>query len=228
MDEGKNQMKPLDRYLSRLDVWGMAFGCIVSWGVLAMPGTTFLPVAGPVGTLIAMVIGMAIIFFGLAVMLYVQNVVRKKHDALEREKIRVADTGIGMSREFVERIFDSFERERNSTVSGIEGTGLGMSITKSIVDLMGGTIEVLTAPGSGTQIIRLKLKLAGESEDPRPGGQRAGGYPDRRHDRKRLFRGRQSRGAGRYTGAYRKACGYRGADEYAQVRPAAQVSVRTK
>ena len=143
-------------------------------------------------------------------------------------EIRVADSGIGMSREFVERIFDSFKRERNSTVSGVEDTGLGMSITKSIVDLMGGTIEVLTAPGSGTHIIRLKLKLAGESEDPRPGGQRAGGYPDRRHDRKRLFRGRQSRGAGRYTGAYRKACGYRGADEYAQVRPAAQVSARTK
>ena len=52
--------KPLDRYLSPLDVWGMAFGCMVGWGVFAMPGTTFLPVAGPAGTVIAMVVGMII------------------------------------------------------------------------------------------------------------------------------------------------------------------------
>ncbi len=80
-------------------------------------------------------------------------------------EMRVQDTGIGMSREFADRMFNAFERERTSTVSGIEGTGLGLSITKSIVDLMGGTIEVVTAPGSGTQIIiRLKLKLA-EQDD---------------------------------------------------------------
>ncbi|MBQ1423511.1 MAG: amino acid permease, partial [Lachnospiraceae bacterium] len=52
--------KPLDRYLSPLDVWGMAFGCMVGWGVFAMPGTTFLPVAGPAGTVIAMLVGMVI------------------------------------------------------------------------------------------------------------------------------------------------------------------------
>ncbi len=80
-------------------------------------------------------------------------------------EIRVQDTGIGMSKEFAERMFNAFERERTSTVSGVEGTGLGLSITKSIVDLMGGTIDVLTAPGSGTQIvIRLKLKLADEKD----------------------------------------------------------------
>ena len=80
-------------------------------------------------------------------------------------EIRVQDTGIGMSREFVERMFNAFERERTSTVSGVEGTGLGLSITKSIVDLMGGTIEVLTAPGSGTQIIiRVKFQLAEEKD----------------------------------------------------------------
>ncbi|MBQ1312226.1 MAG: response regulator, partial [Blautia sp.] len=80
-------------------------------------------------------------------------------------EIRVQDSGIGMSREFAEKIFTAFERERTSTVSGVEGTGLGMSITKSIVDLMGGTIEVITAPGSGTTIvIRLKLKLAEEKD----------------------------------------------------------------
>ena len=80
-------------------------------------------------------------------------------------EIRVQDSGIGMSREFVDKIFTAFERERTSTVSGVEGTGLGMSITKSIVDMMGGTIEVITAPGSGTTIlIRLKLKLAEEKD----------------------------------------------------------------
>ena len=67
----------------------------------------------------------------------------------------------------MERMFNAFERERTSTDSGIEGTGLGLAITKSIVDIMGGTIEVLTSPGSGTEIIiRVKLKLANESDMP--------------------------------------------------------------
>ena len=52
--------KALDRYLSLLDVWAMAFGCMVGWGVFAMPGTTFLPVAGPLGTMLSMLIGMII------------------------------------------------------------------------------------------------------------------------------------------------------------------------
>ncbi|MBQ4249316.1 MAG: amino acid permease [Clostridia bacterium] len=82
-------------------------------------------------------------------------------------EMRVRDSGIGMSSEFVERMFNAFERERTSTDSGIEGTGLGLAITKSIVDIMGGTIEVLTSPGSGTEIIiRVKLKLASESDMP--------------------------------------------------------------
>ena len=92
-------------------------------------------------------------------------------------EMRIQDNGIGMSKEFVEKMFNAFERERTSTDSGIEGTGLGLSITKSIVDLMGGTIEVLTSPGSGTEmVIRLKFKLA-EAEDvpdaPQPTGQEA-------------------------------------------------------
>ena len=75
-------------------------------------------------------------------------------------EIRVKDTGIGMTEEFAEKVFEAFERERTSTVSGIQGTGLGMAITKSIVDLMGGTIEVNTAPDRGTEfIIRLRFKL---------------------------------------------------------------------
>lgn len=55
-----SEHKALDRYLSPIDVWGMAFGCMVGWGVFAMPGNTFLPVAGPFGTTIAMLIGMVI------------------------------------------------------------------------------------------------------------------------------------------------------------------------
>ena len=53
-------VKPFDRYLNYTDVWALAFGCMVGWGVFAMPGTTFLPVAGPGGTLIAMLLGMAV------------------------------------------------------------------------------------------------------------------------------------------------------------------------
>lgn len=49
--------KGLDRYLSRLDVWAMAFGCMVGWGAFVMPGTTFLPAAGPAGTVIALAAG---------------------------------------------------------------------------------------------------------------------------------------------------------------------------
>ena len=80
-------------------------------------------------------------------------------------EIRIADNGIGMSEEFAKKMFRPFERERSSTVSGIEGTGLGLSITKSIVDLMNGTIEVLTSPGKGTEmILRLHFRLAEEAD----------------------------------------------------------------
>ena len=80
-------------------------------------------------------------------------------------EIRIQDNGIGMSKEFAEKVFMAFERERTSTDSGIEGTGLGMSITKSIVDLMGGAIDVLTAPGAGTTfVIRIQFRLAEEKD----------------------------------------------------------------
>ncbi|MCR2045929.1 response regulator [Acetatifactor muris] len=63
----------------------------------------------------------------------------------------IRDTGIGMSEEFVAHIFEPFEREENTTISGIQGTGLGMAITKNIVDMMNGTIEVKSEQGVGTE-----------------------------------------------------------------------------
>ena len=75
-------------------------------------------------------------------------------------EFRVRDTGIGMSAAFAKRIFEPFERERTSTVSRIQGTGLGMAITRNIVDMMGGTIEVQTEQGRGTEFtVRLPLRL---------------------------------------------------------------------
>jgi len=71
----------------------------------------------------------------------------------------VADTGIGMSSEFIEHIFEPFERERSSTISGIQGTGLGMAITKNLVDMMGGAIEIKSTPGKGTEfLVELPLR----------------------------------------------------------------------
>ncbi len=80
-------------------------------------------------------------------------------------ELRVKDSGIGMSSEFAAKVFEAFERERTSTVSGIQGTGLGMSITKSIIDLMGGDIRVVTEQGNGTEFVitlPLRLQTAGE------------------------------------------------------------------
>ena len=75
-------------------------------------------------------------------------------------EIRVKDTGIGMSKEFADRIFEPFEREHSSTVSKIQGTGLGMAISKNIIDMMGGTIEVQTEQGKGPEfIIRVALGI---------------------------------------------------------------------
>ena len=79
--------------------------------------------------------------------------------------LRVKDTGIGMSEEFAKKIFQAFERERTSTVSGIQGTGLGTAITKSIVDLMGGTIDVVTEKNVGTEfIVRVAFEVVDKPE----------------------------------------------------------------
>lgn len=80
--------------------------------------------------------------------------------------IRVKDTGIGMSEEFRNHIFDSFSREDSKRVQKTEGTGLGMAITKYIVDAMGGTIEVNSTQGAGTEfIVTLDFERAEEQEE---------------------------------------------------------------
>ena len=81
-------------------------------------------------------------------------------------EFRIKDTGIGMSREFQKTIFEAFTREKTSTVSGIQGTGLGMAITKSIVDMMGGTISVNSEEGKGTEfIVTIPCRLSGKQID---------------------------------------------------------------
>ena len=86
-----------------------------------------------------------------------------------RYRMVVEDTGIGMSPEFLKHIFDPFERERTSTISGIQGTGLGMAITKSLVDMMGGTIEVASTEGVGSRFtVMLTLREADASGDLAP------------------------------------------------------------
>ena len=87
---------------------------------------------------------------GGTVSVWVRQLAGKVHGCGQYE-FRIKDNGIGMSPEFAQKIFEPFERERTSTVSGIQGTGLGMAITKNIVDMMGGTIEVQTAQGKGTE-----------------------------------------------------------------------------
>ncbi|MCH5267224.1 MAG: response regulator [Lachnospiraceae bacterium] len=95
-------------------------------------------------------------------------IIKQKHGAPKgyaSYEIRVKDTGIGMSEEFVNNIFEPFERESTSTVSGIQGTGLGMAIAKNIVDMMGGNIEVFSEQGKGTEfVLSLEFRLQSESK----------------------------------------------------------------
>lgn len=83
-----------------------------------------------------------------------------------RYEFRIRDTGIGMSQEFQKLVFDAFTRENTSTVSSIQGTGLGMAITKNIVDMFGGTISVESKQGVGSEFtVVLECRIAG-SENP--------------------------------------------------------------
>lgn len=75
-------------------------------------------------------------------------------------EFRIKDNGLGMSKEFLKHVFDAFEREETSTKSGIQGTGLGMSITKKMVELMGGDIQVESEKDKGSEfIVTLDFKL---------------------------------------------------------------------
>ena len=79
--------------------------------------------------------------------------------------ITVADNGIGMSQEFQKHIFEPFERERTSTVSKVEGSGIGMGIVKKLVGLMGGTVEVESRIGVGsTFTVTIPCRIASEDE----------------------------------------------------------------
>jgi signal transduction histidine kinase len=72
----------------------------------------------------------------------------------------VKDTGIGMSPEFAAKVFEAYEREKTAAVENIQGTGLGTAITKSIVELMGGDIEVFSRQGEGSEfVIRVSFPI---------------------------------------------------------------------
>ncbi len=90
----------------------------------------------------------------------------------------VQDNGIGISAEFLPHIFEQFERERNTTESGIQGTGLGMAIVKKNLDQLGGTIRIESEQGKGTRVtIRLECRIAPETEPPEPSAARPEAEP---------------------------------------------------
>ena len=98
---------------------------------------------------------------------FVQAVLRQVGDfgGVASFELRVKDTGIGMDPEFAKRVFEAFEQERTSTVSGLQGSGLGMAITKNLVELMDGTLDVDTSPGKGTEFtVNLEFAIC-ESPD---------------------------------------------------------------
>ncbi len=83
-------------------------------------------------------------------------------------EFHISDTGVGMSEEFVAHIFEPFEREKTSTISGIQGTGLGMAITKNIVDMMNGTIKVESRQNVGTEVtVTFTFRLNSEVREPK-------------------------------------------------------------
>ena len=107
------------------------------------------------------------------------------HTMLE---FRVKDTGIGMNEEFQKTIFEAFTREQTTTVSGIQGTGLGMTITKSIVDMMDGTISVRSKPGEGSEFtVVIPCRISGASGNTESD---AAGLPGKKESEKPDFTGK--------------------------------------
>ncbi len=88
------------------------------------------------------------------------------HLGYARYEFNISDTGIGMGSEFVKTIFDPFTREHSSTQSGVQGAGLGLAITKNIIDMMGGTIEVSSILGEGSEfLVALEFKMVTEMQE---------------------------------------------------------------
>jgi len=89
-------------------------------------------------------------------------------EGFARYRFLVKDTGIGMSEQFVKHIFEPFERERNTTMSGIQGTGLGMAITKNIIDMMNGVIDIKSKQDEGTQVtVEFEFRINTDIVPPR-------------------------------------------------------------
>ena len=102
----------------------------------------------------------------IAVRIIEKSVNEKNYGAYQ---FRIKDNGIGMDKEFLKTIFDPFTRVNSSTVSGIQGTGLGMAITKNIVDMMGGKIAITSEPNNGTEVVLdFDFKLARGKKDLAP------------------------------------------------------------
>ena len=94
---------------------------------------------------------------------------KQRSSQYEHIRIEVEDNGYGMTQEYLKTIFDAFTRAENSTTNKVQGTGLGMAITKSIVELMGGTIEVFSEVDQGS-LFRVELELRFSEEQPREKG----------------------------------------------------------
>ena len=102
-------------------------------------------------------------------------------DGMTCFEFRIKDNGIGIGKEFRNIIFEAFTRERSSTVSGIQGTGLGMAITKNIVDMMGGTIEVESTEGQGSEfIVNIPCRISEKTVEN-----------SKQHSRKETFEGKR-------------------------------------
>ncbi|MBC5584582.1 response regulator [Eggerthella guodeyinii] len=100
---------------------------------------------------------------------FVVSELEKTRSSYARLVFAILDNGMGMSPEFVERIFDPFERSEEASISRIQGTGLGMSITKALIDAMGGVVEVDSEVGSGSAFrVTLELRLASPKETRPP------------------------------------------------------------
>lgn len=98
--------------------------------------------------------------------------VSKKKDGTANYRYTVEDDGIGMSEEFQKHMFESFTREFNSTTSGVQGTGLGLSVCKTFVDYLGGTIGCESSPGKGTKftvVLPFKIQEGADYTDPMTG-----------------------------------------------------------